>query len=310
MSSNRIALSLVLAAACTGLASAQQQQQQAATSGGIRFSVNSSFEHQFEADLDRTGDVEVTRFHAGLGASMDLSRDTELSLRFAYDFDSYNFDGPVERLGNADDPWEDIHTMSFGTIFSTELTNDVNLFGGPVFQVSREEDADWDDAWIWGGVGGVSWRVSKDLVIGGGLGVVSQLQDDARVFPVFILDWHLSDRMRLTNRAATSAGGGTGLELIYELSDSWEVAFGARYEFRRFRLDDDNGVAPDGVGEETRFPMFLRVGYDFNDNISLNGFLGFTAYQEFDMEEADGGEFGSPEADVAALVGARVAIRF
>jgi hypothetical protein len=107
-----------------------------------------------------------------------------------------------------------------------------------------------------------------DSTVGGGIGVLTQLEDDPLVFPVIIINWNFSEDWRVTSRLFGPAGR-QGAEVVWNFHKDWEAAFGAAYKDSRFRLDD-SGVAPNGVGEETSIPVWLRLGYSFNQNITAS----------------------------------------
>ena len=61
--------------------------------------------------------------------------------------------------------------------------------GGPVLSFSAEDDASLSDSFTGGGIVGVSYRSSETFSIGVGLGVLSQIDDDAAIFPFITLNW-------------------------------------------------------------------------------------------------------------------------
>ena len=238
-------LSVVGAASAGVLEQAEEQQapsRQAAAE--LHFSVTTGLEHQLKSDLDGAGELDVTRLRFGLGATFAPQADFDVALQFNYAFDNYSFSGSTS-LGGPD-PWDDVHTIGLNATVSYKATNQWTVFGGPVFQFSHESDGDIGDGFTGGGFVGASYVCSRELVLGGGLGVLSQIEDDARVFPVLVVHWQILDHLRLTSQTAGSGSGVAGLELVYDWGNDWELAFGGSYTFRRFRLDDE-GVAPSGV---------------------------------------------------------------
>ncbi|MHC4414263.1 MAG: outer membrane beta-barrel protein [Planctomycetota bacterium] len=272
----------------------------------IELTVVGGYEQAFDTDIDEGGEVEVSRARFGLGAQTDLDANLKLSLSLNYELAQYDFSGTTS-FGA--EPWEDIHTLGFGAQLRWSMTNDWTIFGGPIIQFSRESDADWDDALTGGAVFGASHVLREGLVIGGGLGVVSQIEDDVLVFPVLILDWQLSESLRLTTQSRSGAGWAAGLELAYDLGGGWEAGIGARYEYRRFRLDDD-GPAPDGVGEDKSLPIWGRVSHRFSENFSVDIYGGVRAAGELDLEDKSGDGVTDSDYDAAPFGGVSVRIRF
>ena len=275
------------------------------TSTDLSFAIYSGAEFTFESDIEGGGDLDVFRLQFGVTGRAGLTPDLDLAVHIGYDVDLYDFSG-TSALGI--DPWEDIHTFNVGAVLSMQMSNDWTLFGGPVFQFAREDSADLDDSFIGGGVIGATYEVNSSLTVGGGLGMVSQIEDDPRIFPVIVLDWEISDTLRLTSKTAGAAGR-SGLELIYDFADNWEAAIGGSYEFRRFRLDDD-GVAPGGVGEEKSFPLRARLSYRMSDHVVLDFYAGVVTESELELQSATGVGIGNEDVDTAGLVGFTVRLNF
>ncbi len=304
-----VVLLLGVGAASAGVPE-QSQEQQAPNpqpEAQLHFSLNTGLEHQFESDLDGAGELDVSRLRFGLGAKFAPQADFDVAIQFNYAFDDYSFSGNTS-LGGPD-PWEDIHTYGIRATVSYKATNQWTVFGGPVFQFSHESDGDIGDGFTGGGFVGASYVFSRELVLGGGLGVVSQIEDDARVFPVLVVHWQIRDHLRLTSQTAGSGSGIAGLELVYDWGDGWEAAFGGSYSFHRFQLDD-GGVAPDGVGEETGIPLHLRVSRRFGEDLNLDLYGGITLGGELELEDRGGRGIASDDYDAAPFIGLALRLRF
>lgn len=268
---------------------------------------SSGLEHQFDADIDGGGDFSVSRLGFALEARSQPLPDLDLSVKFNYALDAYSFSG-ITALGGAD-PWEDVHTFGLQATASYHASREWTIFGGPILQISRESGADWDNAFSGGAVIGATYAYSEELVFGLGVGVLSQLEDSERAFPVLVLNWKISDGLRLTTQGGGRSATGTGLELIWDRGDGWEFAVGGRYEFRRFRLDN-SGAAPGGVGEETLVPFWVRASTQFDDNITVNLYGGFTFGGDLLMENQDGNRIGKEDYDPAAFLGISAKVTF
>ena len=133
----------------------------------------------------------------------------------------------------------------------------------PSFRVTKESGADTGDATTGGGFAGFSYRFSDRLTIGPGIGVISQIEDSASVFPVLIIDWKISDSLSFSTGRGLGATLGPGLILNWEPYSKWTFSLGGRYERLRFRLDNDR-IAPKGIGDDRAFPVFGGITYSFN----------------------------------------------
>ncbi len=291
-----------------GLAGAAAGQEAGGGNGkatDLSFAVYSGGELSFKSDIEGGGDLNVFRLQFGVIGRAGLTRDLDLAVHIGYDVDLYDFSG-TSALGI--DPWEDVHTFNVGALLSMDMSNDWTLFGGPVFQIAREDSADLDDSFIGGGVFGATYEVNSSLTVGGGVGVVTQIEDDARLFPVIVLDWEISDTLRLTSRTAGAAGR-SGLELVYDFANDWEAAIGGSYEFRRFRLDDD-GVAPGGVGEEVSTPIRARLSRRMGDHVVLDFYAGVVTVSDIELADVHGIVLGVADVDPTGLLGFTVRLTF
>jgi len=275
--------------------------------GEVMFSIYGGFAHQFRTNIDGGGEFSSTRGGASIGASSMVTPDFDIKFRFGYEFDHYNFKGDTG-LGGPD-PWSDIHTFGFGVIFGAHMSNEWKIFGGPVFQFSAESGASFSEGFIGGGFVGTSYQVSPDLKLGGGVGVVSQIERSTRVFPVVLIDWQITDQLKLTTETRAGASGDTGLELVYDWGGGFETAIGGTYRFRRFRLDD-SALASEGVGQHSSFPFWVRLTHHFNPNFSLNVVGGAVLAGELRLLDNNGSRIGEEDYDPGAFVGVSGSFRF
>lgn len=301
-----------LAATCliTCPSKAQQEtdaQPASESNTDLSFDIHFGFEHTFDADLEQGGDVNIFRISAGVTGKTSLTQEMDLALSLDFGVDLYNFDGTTGFGGV--DPWEDIHTFGITAIFTTDMSNDWKVFGGPVFQFAREDNADLDESFIGGGVIGATYKVDSDLTVGGGFGIVSQIEDDARLFPIFVLNWQIRDDLVLTSNTSGGATGKSGIELVYDIGGGWEAGIGGYFEFNRFRLDDE-GIAPNGVGEETRIPIQARLSCELGDYVDFDFFAGFNLTSEVELADTRGLVLGKDDLDGAALVGVMFSLSF
>lgn len=275
----------------------------------VMFNIYGGFAHQFRSNIDGGGDFSSSRIGALLGAKTRITPDFDVRLSVGYEFDHYRFSGDTGLGGH--NPWDDIHTIGFGAIFGVDMSNDWRLFGGPIFQFSAESGGSFSDGFIGGGFIGTSFDISPELTLGGGVGVVSQIERGARVFPVVTIDWEITDQLKLTTETRAGASGDTAVELVYDWGGGFETAVGGTYRFRRFRLDDNqSGLAPEGVGQHSSFPFWVRLTYHFSPAFSLNVHGGAVFAGELRLMDSDGGGISKEDYDPAGLIGISGSIRF
>jgi len=272
----------------------------------LQFSISAGYQRLFESGIDGGGDFSVDRVGLELKAQTEIATDWRMDLNLRYLFDDYDFSNAVRLGGN---PWSDITTLEMDARFQWWVNRDIAVIFGPFVMWSRESGASWNDAITGGAFAGVLVRSSNNLAWGGGIGVSTQLEDSALVYPLLFLDWTLADDMKLTSVAGPVGLAFTGLELVWTFAEEYEAAAGFRYEFRRFRLDD-TGVAPGGVGEDSSFPMWVRLSYRFSDRISADLYAGFVAGTSFELDNSRGRRLGSDDTDLAPTVAFTVRVNF
>lgn len=289
---------------------------------GVTYRIAGGAAHQvstdFDPDLDAndSGDFSMTRYGLAAGVSyptsiVDLSVDHDL----LYEYDDYGFSGTVPfsrdgQLRPARDPWDDSHLLSYSMRLSYRLDREWSLFGGPTVGVLGESGADLSDSITYGGMLGVRKRVSPNFSIGLGVIAVTGIEEGVSALPLVFVDWKISERVHIRNgRPQPGLRGTAGAEIDWEFAPRWVLAGGFAFDRRRFRLDDE-GIAPDGVAENSAFPVYARGSYQFNDQWSFGAMAGVLLGGQLTIEDEDGHKIGETDYDTAPFFGINLAARF
>ena len=174
---------------------------------------------------------------------------------------------------------------------------------------AAESGGDLGEAMTGGLIAGASYRFSDRLRIGPGLGVFGEIEDDVSIFPILVVDWQITDTLALETGSGAGATRGPGLTLRWTGIEDWSFGVGARYETYRFRLDD-GGPQPDGVGEEKGVPVYLTASWDVIPTVRLTALAGVEVGGELTLEDEDGNEVQSDDADPAPFLGIAFRARF
>jgi hypothetical protein len=273
---------------------------------GLAFSLSVIPIYQFQSNLDGGGEHSVSRYVLSADARTDINDTLKMGFGLRYDFADHHFSGDTVFAGQ--DPWENVHRLGFNVDFTYRPARTWSLNVTPSFTVAGETDADWDDALIYGATVSASSYFSRNLMLGAGVAVFEDIEE-SQVFPFFVIFWQINDHLRLSNPFRPGPAGPAGLELAYIFDNGWEVAIGSAYRSFRFRLDDD-GFAPDGVGEIESFPVFGRISKSFGLNTFLDLYAGASLYGELTVEDKDGRELIADERDPAAFAALSFTVKF
>ncbi|MBT8347335.1 MAG: TonB-dependent receptor [Desulfofustis sp.] len=265
--------------------------------------------YQFDADIEDDATFNVTRFNLEVGAGYRWNRQDSVGLALGYTYNGYSFSSGKEPGPFADKPWDDIHSLSLGVPMRYGLNSDWSTFFIPSVRFTGDGDADVGDTMTGGLLGGFAYRFGDRLTIGPGIGVFSQLEESATVIPILIVDWKITDKLSLETGRGQAATLGPGLTLNYRANERWSVAVGGRYEKLRFRLDS-NGGNPDGIGEDSSFPLFASVTHRFNPKSSLSLVGGVELGGELRQEDEDGNRIASENYDAAPFLGLTFGVSF
>jgi hypothetical protein len=267
--------------------------------------LHAHYVHQFDASADSGGKVGVNMFGLELRIDSAVTDEDDVQFRFQYQQDDWDFSGTTG-VG-VTDPWETINTIDFATTWFHKYDEKSKVFTGGILKLSYEESASQDV--LIGGTVGFIHSYSSDLTLGIGLGILQQELDDAWWFPVFVLDWKLSEELKLTSDISTRFGSRTGVELVWTPRKDWTLGAGVSYSYSRFKLDD-SGFAPNGAGETTSMPLTFRATYHASPSFDLTFFGGVVYAGSLEVVNSAEVEVLSEDYDPAGAVGVFGRIRF
>lgn len=263
--------------------------------------------HQLDTDLDEGGSYSATRASIEVGLAYASGPRDSVGFSLGYTRDDYRFDGASGLAGR--DPWGSLHEYRVSVPWRKGFGERINAFAIPSLRWSAESGGDLGDAMTAGLIAGANYRVSDRLSIGPGIGVFDEIEDSVNVFPILLIDWQITETLSLETGSGLGATRGPGLQLNSTAIEDWTLSLGGRYETYRFRLDDD-GVAPDGVGEEKGVSLFLAASYRTSPGVSVSALAGLEVGGKLRLEDSDGDTIQSDDADPAPFVGFAFRARF
>ena len=300
------AFTLITAPLFAALLLCQPVAAQAQRSGPWIFTANAIGVHQSEADLnDAGGSFNVDRWFVNGGVTFALGARTSLSATVGGGKAVYEFDG---NGAAGRDWWGNISDKRLSLVGRIGLGDKGVLTIVPTLRYNSEDGAGSGDSQTYGLSAAATWRLSEDLVIGPGIGVLSRLENGARVFPLLAIDWNISDRWNLATGKGAGSSQGAGLTLNYKFNDDWSFALTGRYEKLEFRLGN-KGIAPGGVGRDRSYPLVVSADLTPNPRLRFSVFAGASLLGKLEVKSLSGNKIKS-DYDPALLVGASAEFRF
>ena len=280
-----------------------------ALSRGTSITFDPQYAHVFNSEVDdNQGEFNLDRLRLRLQGRTVLNDTWELGYGFKYQFDGFGF-AETGTFGASPSPWTDIHTVQFHVGATVKFTEQWRGFGGGQFRFARETGAGWSDSFEGGGAFGASYSFSRTLTLGGGLGVETQLEDGLLFYPVIVIDWQIADRWLLTTRMSTGWADQTGIQLVYDWTETLDVSVGVAYDYQRFRLNDD-GPSPGGVGLFTATPVYAMLTWIPSSSVHLSVFAGANTMGELELRNSSGNSISKKNYGLGFLFGAQASVTF
>ncbi len=240
--------------------------------------------NQFETGLGSGGSFNWQDASANLNITRQFTNQFAAGVNVRYGYQNWKWTSPTAFNGRG--PWSSIETPALGMNFYYSLTPEWRLGFVPTVEWSGESGTGTGGTATYGAVMSAARRFSKDLTLGFGAGVFRQI-DQTKVFPYLIVNWNITDKLRLSNPLPAGPSGGAGLELSYALTEKWTVAGGGAYRSYRFRLND-TGPVPGGIGQNKFVPLFGRLSYQLAASTRIDLYAAATVSGNLSVVDASG----------------------
>lgn len=269
--------------------------------------------YQFDSSIDGGGSFSVNRAFIAGGIEYEFSPSLTMDFDVGFEADSYVFNGSgsfSDAAGGV--PWTTTLDVTISAAARWKLDEDWRLFLRGFLGWAGERDADFDKSFTGGGTIGAAYSFSDELTLGAGVLIAAQLEDSLLFIPSLIVDWRITERLCVSNvRGPVNYPTSAGVEIIYYLSYELNVSVGARYEIRRFRLDDDGvPLAKNGVGQERSVPVWFRVEWRPMDKLRLHLVAGCSFGEQLQLADSNGWRFAEEDVDPAPFVGCFIGFEF
>ena len=268
------------------------------------YAVFSGYEHLFETDINSRGQFSRDSFTVGIGGRVPFGGSFGFTPRFSYELNSYDFTS-----GATPFRWDNINQYTLLGLLDWQINESWSLSGGPMLRAAGEGSASFHNGTSIGALLGFNWLANKDLSLGLSLGVLSQLEDDPAIVPIPNIRWRFGDVTLRTGILPLGGRTGLGPDIAWSINEVVDLAVGAQYQRRRFRLDD-HGFNKKGIGEETSAPLYARIAFHPVPEATLELFTGVAVAGDMRVEDKDGDSSFDRSYDAAPLLGLRGEYRF
>lgn len=255
------------------------------------------FVAQTPAGLKNGGDMRWSAFKVEAGLLRVHPDGWSAGGGAQYIVQDFAFQSPPAFGGQS--PWERIDSLSLALFASPKMPEPWTLKLQPSVRMSHEFGADAHDAWAYGFTGSVQRRINPKLQLGLGMGVFRDLER-TRGFPMLMIDWNVTDRLRITNPRPAGPAGPAGLEASWSMTPAWTLGMGASYYSDRFRLKDGDGTEAD-IGQWRGMPVWTRVSWR-KGPIQANLLGGCIAMGQLRTETRNGDELVMEDVSPAPFV--------
>ena len=264
--------------------------------------VTTAGSYQFNTDIKNGGDFSVARFRAEVGVPISVNDKLSVAPFFRYGLDSYDF-------GGGSKPWNDINSFVTGALLKDRLNENWVVYGGPILRLAAESGASWSDTLQGGGLLGVTYIMSSELNFGGGLYVMSQVEDNATVLPIITANWKFAEHWKAALGYTDIGTVGYGAMVTWDYQQDWQLSFGGQFHRSRFRIDG-SGPSNDGIGQEQAFTLATGLTWAPSPSFSATGFVGLATGGEIRLETSGGNKLANSNYDPAPVIGLKAVFRF
>jgi len=277
-----------------------------AESGPVRLSVFGGGVAQFQADFQHS-DATIATYRAHTGAVLSWRASEAVSLNFGITYEAAFYDitngqDVFPTLGE-DDPFGTLQSVAFAASGQWTFSDPWYAIGAGFATAGWESGADFSEAWVFGGFGGIGYKFSDRFTLALGAGGTTRLEDDPLVYPVIVVRWRATDHLLVESE-------GLGVRVTSTISDQFDAFFRAGYAGRSYRLDEDRSSEPNAALEDRSVFVGLGVAWKPIEGLEVALEAGAMVYRELELRDSSGDKVTEHEADIAPYIGLRVRYAF
>jgi hypothetical protein len=286
-------------------APAADGQAQAGPPSSGAFKLSGGFVQQFDTGLNTGGSYSASRAYGAFSRRLGLTQNMNLDIAVGYEFGHYEFHDTAFGLGST----LNAEALSVVPRFTVALDRHWAVGGAPILQMAGQTTADAGQTITGGGLANFRYAFDQDHVLGLGILAKGLLGSGVIVVPAPLVDWKITEGLRISNIRAPEANPFVGLELEQELGSQFDVAFGGAWEFRQYRLDDA-GADANWIFQESNTSIYGRLEWRPTQALRVDFVVGSALYSRVKTLDGGGSTMTSTGGDPALVLGAFVSWRF
>jgi hypothetical protein len=262
--------------------------------------------HQFAGELEQGGDVQWSSALLSGSVTRQFVPAFAAGLGLRCDFQDWRFGSPSAFNGKA--PWQRLQRPGASLNLSLALSHTLVVGASPLVEWAYDSRANTADALIYGAVLSAAKVFSPRFTLGAGASISRQFYS-VKSTPFIIVNWKITDRLRLANAVPAGPLGGAGVELRYAPTTDWELAGGGVWRSDRWRLESD-GPAAGRVGETSFIPLLARLSRKLGPKTRLDLYAGALTNSRLTVKDSDGHEIAHDDYGVVPTFTATLSGKF
>jgi hypothetical protein len=262
--------------------------------------------HQFAGDLGQGGDVQWSSAMISGNVTRQFVPAFAAGLALRCDYQDWRFGSPATFDGKAH--WQRLQRPGASLNLSLALSRTLVVGASPMVEWACDTRAKPGDALTYGAVLSAAKVFSPRFTLGAGASVSRQFYSVKRT-PFIIVNWKLTDRLRIANAVPAGPLGGAGVELCYAPVPDWELAGGGVWRSDRWRLEKQ-GSSAGHVGETSFIPLLTRLSRKLGPKARLDLYAGASTDNRLTVKDSDGREIAHHHYGVVPAISATLSGRF
>ncbi len=205
--------------------------------------------------------ANVFSVRANVSAPLSTSKKNILALTASYESLFYQWQGATQ-------PFDRVTQGRLGLFSLNRLPRKWRAMTLTNLQTNIVEGVAAERGLTVGGIYGAWYEGWDSLLIGGGLGFSSDLNDKTSFFPLLFIDWEFYENWHLTTRPTPGTRFGPGLSLMYEHDDQISAFCGVRYINQEYEMGNDRTY------NYSTTRLFSTLVYSTSRHLVVSGTLG------------------------------------